>query len=552
MPQTGYTPIQIYSSSTPTNAPSAGNLTNDTKGSELAINIADKNLFFKDSSNVVNTVPIRQSGAASDGWLSSTDWNTFNNKQPAGTYVTSVTGTAPVVSSGGTTPAISMAAATTSVNGYLTSTDWNTFNGKQAALVSGTNIKTVSGTSLLGSGDLGTIGTGYGGTGLTSFTANAILYASSTSALATSANLTFSGNVLSVTGAGSGLYTGGYAGSNSIGAGPNLNIAGGAGQSIALQVGASGTADIWVYASSWTKALSISNAGITSNSDITSGGAVYTTQVGPNSGNLSLRAGGTNVGTLTSSGIFTLTGSAAFTEYYTSTTYDGAIGQANYVVSGAAASGAIGIASAGALYFGSGGTTERMRLFASGGLSLGNTTDPGATNLSVTGTGKFGTTVGVGAATPAASGAGITFPATQSASSDANTLDDYEEGTFTPTIVYSGTNTPSYASQLGRYTKIGRIVQVQIWLSWNENGSTGNVTVGALPFTSVTSNVRAVPSIFSFGLTGLPTNVSATGFVNSNATTIFLCLNDNAATTLSATYTTADQDMYLTVTYEAA
>jgi hypothetical protein len=44
--------------------------------------------------------------------------------------VTSVTGTAPVVSSGGTTPAISMAAATTSVNGYLTSTDWNTFNGK--------------------------------------------------------------------------------------------------------------------------------------------------------------------------------------------------------------------------------------------------------------------------------------------------------------------------------------------------------------------------------------------------------------------------------------
>ena len=68
--------------------------------------------------------------------------------------VTSVTGTAPVVSSGGTTPAISMAAATTSVNGYLTSTDWTTFNNKQAALVSGTNIKTVNSTSLLGSGDI--------------------------------------------------------------------------------------------------------------------------------------------------------------------------------------------------------------------------------------------------------------------------------------------------------------------------------------------------------------------------------------------------------------
>jgi len=56
---------------------------------------------------------------------------------PQGT-VTSVTGTAPVVSSGGATPAISMAAATTSVDGYLTSTDWNTFNGKQAAFGSQT------------------------------------------------------------------------------------------------------------------------------------------------------------------------------------------------------------------------------------------------------------------------------------------------------------------------------------------------------------------------------------------------------------------------------
>ena len=68
---------------------------------------------------------------------------TINSSNPGGT-VTSVTGTAPVVSSGGTTPAISMAAATTSVNGYLTSTDWTTFNSKQPA---GTYVNSVSGTT---------------------------------------------------------------------------------------------------------------------------------------------------------------------------------------------------------------------------------------------------------------------------------------------------------------------------------------------------------------------------------------------------------------------
>jgi hypothetical protein len=75
-----------------------------------------------------NTISIPAATTSVSGYLTSTDWNTFNNKG-SGT-VTSVSGTAPVVSSGGTTPNISMAAATTSVSGYLTSTDWTTFNNK--------------------------------------------------------------------------------------------------------------------------------------------------------------------------------------------------------------------------------------------------------------------------------------------------------------------------------------------------------------------------------------------------------------------------------------
>jgi len=92
--------------------------------------------------SVTGTSPVVSSGGntpaismpaattAVNGYLTSTDWNTFNGKQAAGTYVNSVSATAPITSSGGVTPTIAIPAATGSVNGYLTSTDWTTFNNK--------------------------------------------------------------------------------------------------------------------------------------------------------------------------------------------------------------------------------------------------------------------------------------------------------------------------------------------------------------------------------------------------------------------------------------
>jgi hypothetical protein len=84
-----------------------------------------------------------------------------------------------------TTPVITLnvPTASSSNRGALSSTDWSTFNGKQAALVSGTNIKTVNGTTLLGSGDLGTIGSGYGGTGFSTYATGDLIYASATNTL---------------------------------------------------------------------------------------------------------------------------------------------------------------------------------------------------------------------------------------------------------------------------------------------------------------------------------------------------------------------------------
>jgi hypothetical protein len=98
---------------------------------------------------------------------------------------------------------------------------------------------------------------------------------------------------------------------------------------------------------------------------------------------------------------------------------------------------------------------------------------------------SFTTTIGVGAATPSASGAGITFPATQSASTDANTLDDYEEGTWTPTITAGVGSYTTVTSQAGSYTKIGR----QVTLTWffnvtNKGTGSGYVNISNLPFAS--------------------------------------------------------------------
>lgn len=80
----------------------------------------------------------------------------------------------------------------------------------------------------------------------------------------------------------------------------------------------------------------------------------------------------------------------------------------------------------------------------------------------------------------------IKFPATQVPSTDVNTLDDYEEGTFTPTIIGTSTaGTGTYSIQNGFYTKIGRKVDFKIFLSWSAHTGTGNMRVSGLPFTSI-------------------------------------------------------------------
>jgi hypothetical protein len=83
-------------------------------------------------------------------------------------------------------------------------------------------------------------------------------------------------------------------------------------------------------------------------------------------------------------------------------------------------------------------------------------------------------------------GNGIRFPAAQVASADANTLDDYEEGAWTPAISAS-TTAPTgltYSVAAGRYVKIGNTVFVQFGLKLTSKGTggVGEIIISGLPF----------------------------------------------------------------------
>ena len=91
-------------------------------------------------------------------------------------------------------------------------------------------------------------------------------------------------------------------------------------------------------------------------------------------------------------------------------------------------------------------------------------------------------------------GGQITFPASQSASTDGNTLDDYEEGTWTPNV---GGNT-TYSNQVGTYVKIGRLVFANFAFAITSIGTGGSISqINGLPFTSGAASQNC--SNLSFG-----------------------------------------------------
>lgn len=103
-------------------------------------------------------------------------------------------------------------------------------------------------------------------------------------------------------------------------------------------------------------------------------------------------------------------------------------------------------------------------------------------------------------------GGGIKFPAAQVSSADANTLDDYEEGTWTPVIRGSTTaGLFTYSTQQGIYTKIGRLVTVHVNLVVNTvtTAAAGNLEISGLPFNAGSGvNYYGPYGLYHFGIAG--------------------------------------------------
>ena len=151
----------------------------------------------------------------------------------------------------------------------------------------------------------------------------------------------------------------------------------------------------------------------------------------------------------------------------------------------------------------------------------------------------------------------VAFPATQSASSDANTLDDYEEGTFTVTLIGNTTAGDYTFTGQNTYTKIGQLVTVQVegTITVNSSGS-GYIKMTSLPFnkaanTSYCGAVRTAGIDLPAGITGL-TCTPGNSALQENRTVFWGSVDDASTSFLDASAITTGDTLTFAFSYIAA
>jgi hypothetical protein len=182
--------------------------------------------------------------------------------------------------------------------------------------------------------------------------------------------------------------------------------------------------------------------------------------------------------------------------------------------------------------YGSATFTERARIPAAGGFqSVGS--------------------ISVGNATPTTSGAGITFPATQSASTDANTLDDYEEGTWTCGITTGGGSiTMNTSFDTGAYTKVGRLVTITGEFRVSSVSSPSGTAIITLPFTVAATTERSTYATTSLWMESASQNMNTYFMVIAPSTTsmYIYAMGTNSFGNAASNFS-GDELLFITMTY---
>jgi hypothetical protein len=149
---------------------------------------------------------------------------------------------------------------------------------------------------------------------------------------------------------------------------------------------------------------------------------------------------------------------------------------------------------------------------------------------------------------------GIAFPATQSASADPNTLDDYEEGTWTPS--YGGTTgdpTVAFSTQAGYYTKVGRIVYCHLRLNLSSaSDGTGSLRITGLPFTPANLTNGLQTTDFAYRAAWTTAGPDAGYLINNQAFVYLFAGAVTGITALTPANLSNTAQLILSFTYTAA
>ncbi|CAB4166141.1 hypothetical protein UFOVP839_18 [uncultured Caudovirales phage] len=510
-----------------------------TSGTDYAPATSGSSILYGNAAGGFSNVTIGTGVAFAGGTLSATG---------SGGTVTSVTGTAPVVSSGGATPAISMPAATTSVNGYLTSTDWTTFNNKGSGTV--TSVSGTAGrvTSTGGATPVIDLASGVATPGTTGSASLIPVVTIDTYGRVT--GITTAANPQGTVTAVSVVSANGLAGTSSGGATPAITLSTSItgvlkGNGTAISAAVSGTD--YAPATSGSSILYGNSAGGFSNVTVGTGltfvaGTLASTASGGTVTTVSFTGGIITVANPTTTPALTVAGTSGGIPYFSSASTwasSAALAANALVVGGGAGATPATVTTGTGVVTALGVNTGSSGAFVVNGGALGTPSSGTVTNLTgtaginITGTAPAGTLTG----TTLSSGVTASSLTSVGTSLTINSISvTPAEGTWTPTDASGASLSFSGVYALGKYKKVGAIVWFSFQVLYPATASAAAATIGGLPFTPAntgpdnvtgamqTNGSTAALLTVNSGAANIALQIASTGvqFTNVQLSTIFV------------------------------